>query len=148
MASVANATPWAVAAAARGRIYTKEALEKLSKPSFVNGRWRAAELNGRAMNRIRKEYLIRGDEFPLAPKPTRNDKIDQDRKPKGHKSDRIRAERCGSFAILFTLFFRLKKIAENMSTMPAMVEEHLKERREARAAKRPPTLAIPLVPEV
>ena len=93
MASPANASAWAIASAFRGKRYTKEVLEALSKPTKVNERWRAAALNGRAINRLRKEYLIRGEEFPLERPPTRNDYFDKDRKPKGHKADVVRAKR-------------------------------------------------------
>lgn len=93
MACAANASAFLVAAAKRGPVYTREMLETLTKPTFVNGRWRAAEVNGRALNRLRKEALIRGEEFPLPPAPTRNDMIDKDRAPKGHKRVALRAKR-------------------------------------------------------
>ena len=93
MVSRLNASARAMAFAAKGKVYTAEQLSVLSKPTFVNGHWREAELNGRAIKRLRKESFLRGEEFPLPLKPTRNDVVDKDRKPKGHKHEILKAKR-------------------------------------------------------
>jgi len=89
------------------------------RPRFVNGRWCRAVLSGRRIAKIRKDFLLRSEEWKWDPpaKPKR---------PVFFKGLEKREKR---------LQERLAKIGESMSTMDQRVEEYRKTMREKR--KRP-----------
>eukprot|EP00047_Mylnosiga_fluctuans_P003688 m.230379 g.230379 ORF g.230379 m.230379 type:complete len:195 (+) comp12052_c0_seq1:3-587(+) len=135
MASPLNASAYLVAMARRLPVYTAEQLQTLTKPSFVNGHWRPPALNARAVKKLRTAALINGVEFPLPERPSWNDKMDMQKKPKGKK-------------FLVEKAKRQETIKKNMANMPAMIEDYHKERQAARAAKHAEPRAVPLVPEL
>jgi hypothetical protein len=99
MASIANASAYAVAAARRMQVYTAEQLQVLTKPSFVNNRWRGAALNARAVKALRQAALIKGEDFPIPKAPTWNDKLDFVKPPKGRKFEALKIKRLSPFVL-------------------------------------------------
>ena len=73
-----------MAAAGRG-------LAELTRATFVNGRWRKAAVNGRAVNRLRKAAAMAGADFELPQRPVRQTVP----REKGHKHERVRLQRYG-----------------------------------------------------
>ena len=85
MACAANASAYMVKQAQRAIKYTAEQLQTLTKPSFVNNVWRPAELNNRAVRKLRQAALINGEEFPLPMPLTWHDKMEKQKQPKKQK---------------------------------------------------------------
>jgi len=99
---------------------TKE-LSELISPSLVNGRWRPPALSGRLRGVLKKEFAIRGLEWPAPAKqkfvsPSYVKKDPFERVPKGHKFERERLA-------------RFEKIKQNLAKMPKMVEDYRRQKR-------------------
>ncbi|EGD71991.1 hypothetical protein PTSG_11526 [Salpingoeca rosetta] len=60
-----------------------------SKPTKINGRWRQPELSGRSLAKARKEWEATFTE----PWPLQKERGQPNQKPKGHKHERLKAER-------------------------------------------------------
>ena len=84
-----------------------EKLQLLSRPTFVNGRWRKPELSARRVAMVRQTMLSQNVYWP--DKPLRNLGADKPLKLSRHEREREA---------------RQKKIEENMRKMPKMIQEY------------------------
>ncbi|CAI5474391.1 unnamed protein product [Closterium sp. Yama58-4] len=93
-------------------------LAKRLRPSFVNGKWRGAEISAKNRARLRRETLLAGEEWRYdAPRKEMNTKM------KGHKHDKEAA-------------VRQEKIAENMAKMPELLEQMKRQKRSPQSSSK------------
>ncbi|PRP77684.1 hypothetical protein PROFUN_00545 [Planoprotostelium fungivorum] len=98
-----------------------------ARPHFVNGRWNKPALSARMVAEYRKQYFVRGLEFPEIPKgyEVPSTKPPAELKLKGHKHIREAP-------------LRQQKIAQNMAKMPKLIEEFRKNKAEEKHRARKP----------